>query len=305
MSITVCIPTFRRPERLKALLEDLRSQELLPAQVVVVDNDAAASARSVVEESREAGAPFRLDYDVQPLRNIARTRNRTVQLAQGDWLAFIDDDERAPPHWLRELLSAAETYHADGVHAHVEPELPADAPAWIRRGRFYDFPCPPTGMPVPHNQFRIGNCLLRGDLLRSEPGPFDERYGLKTGEDGDLLVRLANRGAKIVACREATVREPIEGNRLSLRWLLLRAFSGGQEFASQKLRGRYGRIGAASASLFLVRVVGQIAAAAVLAVICLPTGFTRAAAWCIKVWANLGKLSAFWGARFEAYRRTL
>jgi succinoglycan biosynthesis protein ExoM len=302
MNLSVCINTYRRSDRLELLLEDMCRQELLPQQVVVVDNDAEGSARPVVERRRSEGAPFRLDYDIQPLRNIARTRNRTVQLAEGEWLAFVDDDERAPPEWLRLLLAAAAQYQADGVLAPVQPDLPPDAPRWIRGGRFYDFPCPTSGAVIPLNQMRFGNVLLRAHWLRSEPGPFDERYGLMTGEDGDLLVRLVHRGARIVSCREAFVREPIERKRMSLRWLMRRAFSGGQEFARQTLRGRYGRMSGPRAGLFLCRATLQLCAAALLTIIVLPAGLHRAAAWCIRTWANLGKLSVLWGDRFEAYR---
>jgi succinoglycan biosynthesis protein ExoM len=301
MNISVCIATYRRNERLSAVLDDLANQELRPDQVVVVDNDAAGGARAVVEKHRERPAPFVLIYDIQPQRNIAITRNRTVELAAGEWLAFIDDDERAPPTWLGNLLSAAHRYGADGVIAPVEPQLPADAPAWIRRGRFYDFPHQVNGAPVPLNFMRFGNVLLRGSSLRAEPGPFDPRYGLMTGEDGDLLVRLVHRGAKIVWYEQAAVFEPVEHKRLSLRWLLLRALSGGQEFARQTISGRYRAISQVGRFRFLLRALFQLFAAAALALLLLPFGRHRAAAWLVKAWANLGKISVFCGWRYSAY----
>jgi succinoglycan biosynthesis protein ExoM len=302
MSISVCVATYRRNDRLSAMLDDLARQELLPDQVVIVDNDADGAARAVVEQHRARPAPFAIDYDIQPERNIALTRNRTVELATGEWLAFIDDDERAPPDWLRKLLAAAENYQADGVLAPVEPQLPDNAPPWIRRGRFYDYPHWPSGAAMPLNWMRFGNVLLRASCLRAEPGPFDSRYGLMNGEDGDLLVRLAHRGAKIVWFEQAPVYEPIEHKRLSLRWLMLRAMSGGQEFARQTLNGRYRPIGWLGRCLFFVRVVLQVLAAAVLAMLVSPLGRHRAAAWLIKVWGNLGKLSVLWGWRYIAYK---
>ncbi|MBS0419118.1 MAG: glycosyltransferase family 2 protein [Proteobacteria bacterium] len=301
MKLSVCIATYRRNERLAEVLEDLRRQTFLPDQIVVVDNDAVGGARTVIEAMRAGGAPFQLDYAVQPERNIARTRNRTVELAQGEWLAFVDDDERAPADWLKRLMQAAEKYQAQGVLAPVEPRLPEEAPQWIRRGRFYDFPHQPEGAVVPLNCMRFGNLVLRGDWLRAEPGPFDERYALGTGEDGDLLVRLANKGARIVWTETAPVFEPIEPSRMSLKWLLRRAYSGGQEFGRQTLRGRYAPAGWLRSAVFLVRVAVQIAAAVGLAVICLPAGRHRAARWLITVWANMGKLAAFWSPPLQTY----
>jgi succinoglycan biosynthesis protein ExoM len=303
MSISVCIATYRRNDRLSAVLEDLARQELLPDQVVIVDNDADGAARTVVEQHRARAVPFAIDYDIQPQRNIALTRNRTVELASGEWLAFIDDDERAPPDWLRKLLGAAESFQADGVLSPVEPQLPDNTPPWIRRGRFYDYPHWPNGAAVPLNYMRFGNVLLRGSCLRAEPGPFDTRYGLMNGEDGDLLVRLVQRGAKIVWFDQAPVFEPVERKRLSLNWLKLRAMTGGQEFARQTLSGRYRPINWAGRCLFFVRVVLQIVIAAALALLVSPLGRHRAAAWLIKAWGNLGKLSAFWGSRYSGYYR--
>jgi len=301
MKLSVCIATHRRNDQLSEVLDDLRRQTVLPDQVVVVDNDAQGGARAVIERHWAGSAPFRIDYAVQPERNIARTRNRTVELADGYWLAFIDDDERAPEDWLERLLEAANTYQADGVLSPVEPRLPADAPEWIRRGRFYDFPHQPDGAVVPLNRMRFGNVLLRADWLKAEPGPFDERYRLGTGEDGDLLVRLAHKGAKIVWSESAPVFEPIESRRLTLPWLMRRAFSGGQEFGRQTLRGKYTPITWMGRVKFLTRVLGQFVIAVVLALLCLPAGRHRSAGWLITAWANLGKLAAFWGQPLQTY----
>jgi succinoglycan biosynthesis protein ExoM len=301
MKVSVCIATYRRSERLQAVLGDLARQRRVPDQVVVVDNDVTGSARATVEQMRASGAPFSIEYGVQPERNIALTRNRTVMLADGDWLAFIDDDERAPESWLQQLLEAAAQYGADGILAPVEPRLPVDAPRWIRRGRFYDFPHLRSGELVPLNRMRFGNVLLRGEALRAEPGPFDTSYGLSTGEDGDLLVRLARKGARIIWLDEAIVWEPIESRRLSLRWLLMRALSGGQEFARQTVNGKYGPINWIGRAVFFCRASLQLLLAAGLALTSLPAGRHRAARWLITASANLGKLSVFWGWRYRAY----
>jgi succinoglycan biosynthesis protein ExoM len=300
MNISVCIATHRRTDRLALLLDDLARQTLLPDEVVVVDNDAGGSARAVVEAQR-ARSPFALRYDIQPERNIARTRNLTVALASGAWLAFIDDDERARPEWLERLVTAARQFKADGVLAPVEPLVPEHAPRWIRRGRFYDFPHLPDGAVVPLNRMRFGNVLLDGARLRAEPGPFDVRYGLMCGEDGDLLIRMVAHGARIVWSETAPVYEPIEDARLSLRWLLQRALSGGQEFARKTLDGKYGPVGPARRIVLFARVLAQMLLAALLGLLCAPLGRHRAAQWLVRAAANLGKLSVFWGWRYQEY----
>lgn len=301
VALSVCIATYRRLDRLDAVLEDLLRQELKPDEVIVVDNDVSGSARTVIERRRSEEFPIPLVYDIQPERNISKTRNRTVALAQGEWLAFIDDDERAPPFWLRKLMEAAATFGSDGVLAPVEPKVPDSAPAWIRRGRFYDWPHLATGNIVPAKMLRFGNVLLRGERLRMEPGPFDPAFGLATGEDQEMLMRLVDRGAKICWCDEAMVEEPIEPKRLSLRWLLQRALSGGQHFARLSLQGRHHSVNLFARGLLLARWTGQLLLALLLAAAFLPAGRHRSAAWLVKAAANLGKLTAIWGWRYGEY----
>lgn len=306
MKISVCIATHRRPDRLAALLGDLAQQTVLPVEVAVVDNHADGSARTVVEAARQRGMPFPIHYEIQPQRNIAMTRNRSVALCTaGDWLASIDDDERAPPQWLAGLADAAQRYAADAVLAPVVPVVPDSAPEWIRRGRFYDFPRMASGETVPLNRMRFGNVILRAALVRTEPGPFDVSFGLTPGEDGDLLVRLVHRGAKVVWCDEAIVTEPVEAARLSLHWLLQRALGGGQEFARKTLTGFYGPLNLGDRAVFLLRVVVQLSACGVLTVALFPLGRHRAAAWLIRGAANFGKLSTLWGWRYAEYAKTM
>jgi succinoglycan biosynthesis protein ExoM len=300
MRISVCIATYRRLDRLEALLLDLTRQQLLPDEVVVVDNDATGSAREVVERCRQARLPFPIHYDIQPEKNISLTRNRTVELTQHEWLAFVDDDERAPDFWLARLAAAAADHAADGVLGPVDPVVPQDAPGWIRRGRFYDFPRMKTGTVVPPNRLRFGNLLLRASSVKSMDVIFDPAYGLTGGEDGDLLARMTLRGARIVWCDEAIVHEPIEKSRLNLPWLLRRAMRGGQDFARHSLSGRYGQRTAERARLF-ARALAQLVAAVAIAVVVLPLGRHHAAHWLTKASANMGKLSIFLGWHYREY----
>ncbi|MCJ9708922.1 glycosyltransferase family 2 protein [Bordetella hinzii] len=302
--ISVCIATYRRAPLLDALLGDLAAQTLAPAQVVVVDNDAAGSARAVVQARQPAlqALGVRVDYAIQPEKNISLTRNRAVELARGPWLAMIDDDERAPPQWLALLAQAAARFGADAVQAPVLHEVPATAPAWVRRGRFYDWPRFRTGEAVPLNALRLGNFFIRADWLKRHPQTFDPAYGLTGGEDGDMLMRLAGEGARIVWCDEAHVVEPVAESRMTAAWILKRALRGGQDFAVHFEAGRLaGRPSTARRLLFYGRAAAQMAAAGLLALLSWPLGRHHAVYWLGRACANYGKLSVLWGGRYHEY----
>lgn len=304
MNISLCLATYRRIDRLRVLLDDLVQQHRPPNEVIVVDNDATGSARAVVERRRELGAPFPIHYDIQLLQNISLTRNRSVEMASGDWIAFIDDDERAPPEWLAQLAEAAERHAADGVLGPVVPVVPTHAPDWLRTGGFYNWARMETGAVIPLNKLRFGNVLLRASLLRTTAAPFDPNYGQTGGEDGDLLTRLVQNGTRIVWCDEAIVHEPVEAARLSLRWLFRRALRGGQDFARHTLAGRYGAITALGRVKFFLRALIQALSALLFAILNWPTNRQRAVYWLLKAAANLGKMSLFCGWHYREYGGT-
>ncbi len=299
--LSVCIATYRRADRLRALLEDLARQTVMPDEVVIADNDASGSAKPVVDAIEAAGAPYRVVYVIEPERGIALARNVTVHRSSGQWLAFVDDDERAPAEWLERLTQAAQVHGADGVVGPVEPQVPETAPAWLQRGRFFDWPHLVTGEIVPDSYLRFGNVLLAGGPVRALPGPFDRAFGLSSGEDGDMLMRLIAQGAKVIWCDEAQVFEPVEPGRLSLRWLLQRAYSGGQHFGRLVITGRFDHRDPVRVLLEGVRWGLQLVAALVLALLSLPLGRHHSVAWLIKAWANGGKISAFFGAQYREY----
>jgi succinoglycan biosynthesis protein ExoM len=286
---------------LRSLIDDLVGQRHPPFEIVVVDNDLQGSARAVVDARLASGSPCPIHYEIQPEQNISLTRNATVEIASGDWLAFVDDDERAPPTWLGRLADAAQRYLADGVLGPVLPLVPQDAPPWIRRGEFYSWARMASGTVVPRNRLRFGNVIVRASVLRTQRGPFDPAYGLTGGEDGDLLSRLANSGARIVWCDEACVEEPVENARLSLRWLLLRALRGGQDFARHTLAARYGKVTTMDRLRFAARAIAQCLAATGFALISLPWGVHYSAYWLLRAAANTGKLTVLFGWHYHEY----
>jgi succinoglycan biosynthesis protein ExoM len=300
-TVSVCIATYGRPLQLQQLLEDLRVQTVPPQEVIVVDNDSLGSARGVVRAARLARPPFPIRYAIEAEKNVALSRNRCVALAEQNWLAFIDDDERAPTEWLEHLLRSASRHAADGVLGPVQPLLPTDAPAWLQRGRFYDWPRLATGTVVPPRLLRFGNVLLSARVLRTQQPVFDPAYGRTGGEDGDLLTRLLQAGARLTWCDEAIVIEPVAPGRMSLRWLLLRALRGGQDYARHALAGRYGRPTISRRTQLMVRSAVQLLVALTLTLLVLPFGRHRSAYWLAKSAANLGKLSAFGGWHYREY----
>jgi glycosyltransferase involved in cell wall biosynthesis len=108
-----------------------------------------------------SASPIQIIYCVEPERNIALARNRALENARGDFIAFIDDDEFPAHNWLANLLTTLEKHAADGVLGPVRPFFDTPPPAWLVRGRFCQRPEHPTGLLLNWRQTRTGNVFFK------------------------------------------------------------------------------------------------------------------------------------------------
>jgi succinoglycan biosynthesis protein ExoM len=212
-------------------LEELscqRTDGLFTWSVVIVDNDANRSALSVVSNFA-ATSTFPVHYVVEPKQNIAMARNRALENATGEYVAFIDDDELPDKNWLLNLLKACEIYHADGVLGPVKPRFEHDCPLWATRGGFFERPDYPTGYELKWPETRTGNVLFKTDILDKNENPFMTDFDT-TSEDTDFFRRMMQKGRFFVWCSEAIVHELVPPSRCSRTYLLKRALLRGANF---------------------------------------------------------------------------
>jgi len=226
MEASVCIATFRRPEGLARLLRSLEIQRGdVPAfEVIVVDNDATGSAGSICETFKDR---LRLRYVKEPVRGIARCRNRAVVASDSRFIAFIDDDEEAAPEWLAALHREATRAEADAAFGPVSYRFAGEPPPWIRECRLFRYPELANGKTVAWFLTRTSNAYVRRASLPDARLPFDASLGLIGGEDVDLFFRMARNGARFVAASDARTVEFYDASRTTLRWLLRRSFRNG------------------------------------------------------------------------------
>jgi glycosyltransferase involved in cell wall biosynthesis len=195
------------------------------ADVLVIDNDAEASAAEIAADLD----PNIVRYVVEPRAGIAAARNRALDESESrDVLVFIDDDERPSEAWLARLL---ETWRAHDVAAVTGPVISiVDGPVdpWLAAGGIFDRlhrSTTPTGADVA--SAATNNLLLDLNRVRRHGLRFADDLGLSGGEDTLFTRRLVAKGERIVWCGEAAVVEKVRPERVSRRWMLMRAFSYG------------------------------------------------------------------------------
>jgi succinoglycan biosynthesis protein ExoM len=221
--VSVCICTYKRPELLTRLLKHLCDQEtgaLFTYSIVIVDNDSSESGK-LVATAAAAVTTIPIKYYVEPKQNIALARNKAVENATGELLAFIDDDEFPITQWLLTLFKALDRYKADGVLGPVKPHFDDEPPRWVVDGGFYDRPTHPTGQILSWSNCRTGNVLLRSHLFADNRKPF--RPECLSGEDQDFFRRMIETGHRFTWCDEAVVYEVVPPVRWERRFMIRRA----------------------------------------------------------------------------------
>jgi succinoglycan biosynthesis protein ExoM len=221
--ISVCVCTYKRPLLLKRLLTELNRQEtggLFTYSIVVADNDEARSAEPVVAGNCLI-SKIQVRYCVEPRQNIALARNRVVENAEGEFVAFIDDDEFPIPEWLLRLFKTCNDYAVDGVLGPVKRHFDETPPAWLQKSRFYDRRVNPTGMRVDWHEARTGNVLLKRQILIGDPAPFRPEF--RAGEDQDFFRRKIEEGWVFIWSADAEAFEVVPPARWKRVYLVRKA----------------------------------------------------------------------------------
>lgn len=221
--ICVCICTYKRPQLLQRLLEGLRSQSTdgrFTYSIVVVDNDRSRTAEPVVSDFAHASSiPVR--YFVESQQNIALARNKAIENADGNYVAFIDDDEFPIRNWLLTLFDTCRRYGVDGVLGPVNPYFDEEPPRWIRLGKFWQRADYPTGTTIHGMQGRTGNVLLKRELFQAGSEPFRPEF--RSGEDQDFFTRMIDKGHVFKWCNEAVAYEVVPPTRWKRSFILRRS----------------------------------------------------------------------------------
>ncbi|NOY24071.1 MAG: glycosyltransferase family 2 protein [Acidobacteria bacterium] len=183
-SISVIIPTFNRKARVLQAIASVLAQTRRPDEVIVVDDGSTDGSAGEIQREFPTVIVIR-----QENCGVSVARNTGIRAATGNWLTFLDSDDKWKPEKLKKQL----TY----VMAHPVFRVSQTDEVWIRNGSFVN--------PMKKHEKRGGwffrdalkLCLvspsavmIRSDVFR-DIGFFDET--LPACEDYDLWLRILAR----------------------------------------------------------------------------------------------------------------
>jgi glycosyltransferase involved in cell wall biosynthesis len=238
ISVVVCTHTTDRYADLRDAVESVLANTYENREVVIVsDGSEAVYERAMADYGDEEAVRVHL----QPTnRGLLTARNTGARVAEGDVVAFVDDDALADERWLAELAAAYEADDARSADGRVLAAGGRMVPAWVAGE--------PTFLPeefywlvgVTHRGFARGpgevrntfgsNISFRRDVFE-ELGGFDTDIGGRRGDshlqggETELCARLRSEyGAGVQYAPEARVAHKVFDYRTKPGWLVRRAF---------------------------------------------------------------------------------
>lgn len=201
--VSVVLPTLGRIERLERALESIASQTYTTYEVIVVDGNSSEDVKKFLAEF-----PEHYQYRQQSGTGLSNARNIGIRAAEGDYIAFLDDDDQWYPEKLSrqvEVMRSAPTTSAfvyTGIKSvNSEGEL-------IRIKH-------PTTVPTIDQLLTrnyVGapsSVLVRRECLE-KVGCFDE--SLPSREEWDLYIRLCSRYDTEVISSPLVIKEKHPGS---------------------------------------------------------------------------------------------
>lgn len=205
MKISLIIPVYNAEKTLPATLASIRAQQFRDFEVIFVEDAGTDGSFALLEAfCAESGLPCKLLR--QPVnQGAAAARNRALDVAEGEYLAFADADDLLKPAMLAHAAAAAQA-----------PDGPADIVGWdwtrgldpggrYMRQADYDEPVKALSqLTGGASRWNLWLFLVRRSLIEENGIRFID--GADMGEDMQFILRCFLHAGRVVQLHESLYR---------------------------------------------------------------------------------------------------
>jgi len=205
VKVSLIVPVFNAVKTLPATLESIRRQSFRDFEVIFAEDAGTDGSLALLEAfCRDSGLSCKL-LCAERNGGAAAARNRALDVAEGEYLAFADADDLLEPEMLSHAVLAAQT-----------PEGPADIVGWdwtrglAKEGRYmrqadYDTSLRALqGLTGGASRWNLWLFLVRRSLVEENGIRFVD--GADLGEDMQFMLRAFMKAERVVQLHEALYR---------------------------------------------------------------------------------------------------
>lgn len=187
-TISVIVPSYNAASFIPGCIRSIEEQNVHVEEIILVDDGSTDDTSEIVAEMTG------VRYVAQSNQGPSSARNKGLDLARGDYVAFLDVDDRWPSGALSALLKyVGTTPGPEVILGKVQCMVQTD-------NTDYDPSFAPFGEPFV--AFNLGAALYAREVF-DRVGKFDE--SLREGEDVDWFLRAREEGVAIHYAEETTL----------------------------------------------------------------------------------------------------
>lgn len=237
VSVVICAYTEERWNDLVAVAESIQLQTMPPREVIIVIDH-----NTRLLEKARAWLPGVIVIENSEPQGLSGARNSAIAIAQGELVAFLDDDAAAEPDWLERLIRCCEDPQVLGAGGTVEPQWLGKQPCWFPEEFYWVVGC--TYQPRPDRPVVVRNPYGGCNCMRREV--FEVIGGFRDGigragarpmggcEETELSIRAKQHWPERVFLYEpeAKIHHRIAPRRASWQYFRARCYAEGLSKAS-------------------------------------------------------------------------
>ena len=191
--VSVVVPVYNGEAFLRETLDSVFAQDYDPIEVIVVDDGSTDGSARIAQSYSD------VRYHWQENAGPAAARNRGIEVAQGEFVAFVDSDDIILPHKVSTQVGYLRV-HPDVTATLARQEWIVPPPGAVPDLVWGDL----DGVPA------MSMVIRRAALL--DLGCFDP--ALRGPEDTDLLMRLRESAYTFVVLPDIVMRRRYHGGNL-------------------------------------------------------------------------------------------
>lgn len=232
---TVAVCTYNRADCLLDLLESLLLQRLAATEfeIIIIDNNSTDGTKTLA--ARYCRTNRHIKYFFEPRQGLSHARNRAMAEAAGEYIAYIDDDGKAPEDWLEIAVDLIEKEGPSVFGGPYYGYFKTQRPPWFRESYGSKEMRANAGpMDPPNSSLSGGNLFIKTSLLK-KMGGFLPEYGMSGdklgyGEETELQQRIRNlEGTEIIYYEPRLyIYHLVRSEKMKLRWWFFHNFERGQ-----------------------------------------------------------------------------
>lgn len=204
---SVIIPTFNRAPLLKIAVDSVLNQTFSSFELIIIDDGSCDNTKDFISSCKDE----RIIYKNQTNSGVAHARNRGLERSKGDFIAFLDSDDRWLDTKLEKTCEYIKRFPLISIF-HTEE-------IWYQGGKFLahrEKHKKPSGFvyenALPLCCISISTAVIKKDVF-SDVGTFDE--SLEACEDYDFWLRATARYEVKLIPEELTIKDGGRPDQLS------------------------------------------------------------------------------------------